>query len=36
MASVQISEAQMLKRVARFSALPPSRQAFVDRRIPRP
>lgn len=34
MASVQISKEQMLKRVARFSALQPSRQAFADNRIP--
>ena len=34
MASVQISKEQMRKRVARFAALRPSRQAFVDSRIP--
>ena len=34
MASVQISKDEMLKRVARFKALRPSHQAFVDSRIP--
>ena len=34
MASAQIAKEQMLTRVARFSALRPSRQAFVDRRMP--
>ncbi len=34
MASVQISKQEMLKRVARFKELQPSRQAFVDSRIP--
>ena len=34
MASVQISKGEMLKRVARFKELRPSRQAFVDSLIP--
>ena len=34
MASIQISKEQMFKRVARFTALQPSCQAFVDSRIP--
>ncbi len=34
MASVRISEEEMLKRVARFKELKPSLQAFVDSRIP--
>ncbi len=34
MASVQISKEEMLERVARFKELEPSRQAFVDSRIP--
>ena len=34
MASVQISKEEMLKRVARFKELQPSRQAFVDSLIP--
>ena len=34
MASVQISKEKMLERVARFKELEPSRQAFVDSRIP--
>jgi quercetin dioxygenase-like cupin family protein len=34
MASLQVSKAEMLKRVARFKELQPSRQAFVDSLIP--
>ncbi len=34
MASVQISKEEMLKRVARFKELKPSRKAFVDSLIP--
>jgi mannose-6-phosphate isomerase-like protein (cupin superfamily) len=34
MASAQVSSEEMLKRVARFKELKPSRQAFVDSRIP--
>ena len=34
MASVQVSKEEMLKRVARFTELKPSPQAFVDSRIP--
>ena len=34
MASVQISKEEMLKRVALFKELQPSRQAFVDSLIP--
>jgi len=34
MASVQMSKEQMLKRVARFKELKPSRKAFVDSLIP--
>lgn len=34
MASVRISKEEMLKRVARFKELQPSRQAFVDSLIP--
>ncbi len=34
MASVQLSEGEMLKRVARFKELEANKQAFVDSRIP--
>lgn len=34
MASIQITTEEMLKRVARFKELQPSRQAFIDSNIP--